>query len=165
MLAQQHTPTTMAKKRTDTELQEASNHLLNYEFSMLMSVAQALKSGIAIQGWLHYALLESFLIHGRILIDFFYPPKSSRPDDVLASDYFDDIGDWGKIRPTRSEGLDRVKKRADKELAHLTYVRLDVTTETKGWDFIEIANEIQRLMEIFLKKVPKSRLCSQVEHH
>ncbi len=118
-------------KRTDEELQEASNHL-QYEFSMLMSVAQAFASGIAAQDWLVNALLESFVIHFRALLDFFYPPANVKNDDVLAGDYFDDSEAWEKIRPQLSEALSRAKTRAHKEIAHLTYARLDVTPETKG---------------------------------
>ena len=146
-------------KRTDRELQEASNHL-QYEFSMLMSVAQAFASGIAAQGWLVNALLESFVIHFRALLDFFYPPDNAKKDDVLAEDYFDDDG-WEKIKPQLSDALTRAKTRAHKEVAHLTYARLDVTPETKGWAFIEIANEMNKVMEVFLKNVPKNRLGSR----
>ena len=147
-------------KRADKELQEASNHL-QYEFWMLMSVAKAFASGIAAQGWLVNALLESFVIHFRALLDFFYPPEKVKKDDVLAEDYFDDSDDWEKIRPQLSEALSRAKKRAHKEVAHLTYTRLDVTPETKGWAFIEIAKEMNKVMEVFVKNVPRNRLGSQ----
>ena len=144
-------------KRTDEELQEASNHL-QYEFSMLMSVAQAFASGIAAQDWLVNALLESFAIHFRALLDFFYPPANVKNDDVLAGDYFDDSEAWKKIRPQLSEALSGAKTRAHKEIAHLTYARLDVTPEKKGWAFIELANEMKNVMEIFLRGVPNTRL-------
>jgi hypothetical protein len=147
-------------KRTDEELQEASNHL-QYEFSMLMSVAQAFASGIAAQDWLVNALLESFVIHFRALLDFFYPPANVKNDDVLAGDYFDDSEAWEKIRPQLSEALSRAKTRAHKEIAHLTYARLDVTPEKKGWAFIELANEMKNVMEIFLRGVPNTRLGSR----
>jgi len=127
---------------------------------MLMSVAQTLASGIAAQGWLVNALLESFVIHFRALLDFFYPPENVKKDDVLAGDYFDDSDGWEEIRPQPSKVLNRAKIRAHKEVAHLTYARLDVTPETKGWAFIEIANEINKLMDVFLKHAPRNRLGS-----
>jgi hypothetical protein len=151
-------------KRTNKELQEASNHL-QYEFSMLISVAQALASGIATQGWLVNALLESFVIHFRALLDFFYPQEKTKKDDVLAEDYFDHSDRWKNIRPHLSEALSRAKTRAHKEIAHLTYARLDVTPETKGWAFIEIANEMNDLMEVFLKNVPRNNLGSRWKKH
>lgn len=144
-------------KRTEEELRKASHHL-HYEFSMLISITQAFASGIASGGWLVNALLESFVIHFRTLLDFFYPPDNSKPDDVLASDYFDNSEDWAKIRPHLSDTLNRYKIRAHKEIAHLTYARLDVTPEIKGWAFLEIAREMEQLMDLFLKHIPKNRL-------
>jgi len=147
-------------KRTDKELQEASNHL-QYEFTMLLSVAQALASGIASQGWLSNALLESFVIHFRGLLDFFYPPATTKADDVLAEDYFNEKSEWERLRPSPlPETLSVAKIRAHKEVAHLTYARLDVTPETKGWAFIDIAKEMQSLMNLFLQNAPKNRLGS-----
>jgi len=146
-------------KRTDAALQEASNHL-HYEFSMLTSVAHAIASGMSSNGWLLNALLESFVIHFRALLDFFYPAENPKQDDVLAKDYFDD-GGWDKIKPKLSDALAKEKVRAHKEIAHLTYARLNVTPETKNWAFIDIANEMNAVMEVFLKHVPKARLGSR----
>ena len=140
-------------KQTDEELQEASNHL-QYEFSMLMSVAQVFASGIAAQDWLVNALLESFIIHFRALLDFFYPPVNAKKDDVLAGDYFDDSEAWEKIRPRLSEALSRAKTRAHKEIAHLTYGGAPRDAGNEGWAFIETANEMKNVMEIFLRDVP-----------
>jgi hypothetical protein len=43
--------------------------------------------------------------------------------------------------------------RADKELVHLTYARLDVTPEGQAWRHPEISGEISARMEAFLKLV------------
>ena len=148
-------------KRTDKDLQEASNHL-QYEYTMLLSVAQGLASGIAAQGWLANALLESFVIHFRGLLDFFNPPATLKPDDVIAADYFDDPNKWESIKPSPlSTTLSQAKTRAHKEVAHLIYARLEVTPEQKGWAFIDIANEMHALMGLFLKHVPQNRLGSR----
>ena len=113
------------------------------------------------EDWLVNALLESFVIHFRALLDFFYPPANVKNDDVLAGDYFDDSEAREKIRPQLSEALSRAKTRVHKEIAHLTYARLDVTPEKKGWAFIELANEMKNVMEIFLRGVPNTRLGSR----
>ncbi len=141
--------------RTDQELQEASEHL-HYEFWMLTSLAKALGSGIASQGWLTNALLESFVIHFCGLLDFLYAERS-KPDDVIAADYFSP-GEWEKLKPPLSESLKKARGRAHKEVAHLTYERLNVTPEKKPWALISIANEIQIVMNVFLEHVPKHRL-------
>lgn len=62
------------------------------------------------------------------------------------------------IRPIISESLKRTRKRAHKEVAHLTYARLKVTPETKPWHFVSIAHEIQTVFEVFLKNVPGDNL-------
>jgi len=138
----------MRPQRTKEELADAAAHL-QYEFWMLVQVAQAIASGIAERGWLANALLESFVIHFRSLVDFFYPSVSAKVDDVLASDYFGSPDDWARIRPLLSETLTAGKARAHKEIAHLTYARLVVTPETKPWAVIELAKEIEILMTLF----------------
>jgi hypothetical protein len=140
--------------RTEKDLKGSLEHL-HYEFWMLMSVAQALASGIASQGWLLNALLESFVIHLRALTDFFYPEKPKN-DAVIAADFFKEVGAWETIRPPLSGELSKSRVRAHKEIAHLTYARLKVTPETKRWKYIEIANEIRSIMELFLKNAPRN---------
>lgn len=127
---------------------------------MLSSLAQAIASGIANQGWLTNALLESFVIHVRGVMDFLYN-DSPQADDVVAQDFFPSADAWMKIRPQLSELLSTAKRRAGKEVAHLTYARLVVTPDTKPWPFVAIANEVASVMEVFLKNVPKEKLGSQ----
>lgn len=141
------------------ELQESSNHLF-YEVWMFTSLANGLASGIAGQGPIANALLESFVIHVRAIMDFLYADRP-QTDDVIAEDFFASPEQWTKIRPALSEFLSQAKRRAGKEVAHLTYARLDVTPETKPWRFIEIAKEIMAVMDIFLKNVPKEQLGSK----
>lgn len=140
--------------RTEAELKGASDHL-HYEFWMLMSVAQALASGIAANGWLINALLESFVIHFRTLIDFFYIEKPHK-DDVIAADFFVEKDAWEKIRPRVSDDLSRSRARVHKETAHLTYARLHVTPKAKKWKYVEIANNVRSIMNLFYQKAPNN---------
>ena len=140
----------MSRLRSDEVLARVASHL-DYEYWMVMALAQAMASGISEKGWLTNALLESFVIHVRALVDFFYPPANAKPDDVFAIDFFDDPAEWEGIRPPLSENLQRGRARAHKEIAHLTYARLDVTPEAKSWPFIDIANEMGVLMQEFRK--------------
>jgi hypothetical protein len=149
------------KTRTESELKEASDHL-HYEIWMLTSLAHGIGTGIAGQGPIANALLESFVVHVRALMDFLYN-DDPRPDDVIAEDYFGNADQWRKLRPVISESLKHAKRRAGKEVAHLTYARLDVTPETKPWRFVDIANEIAAVLNIFLENVPKSKLGRQWE--
>ena len=127
---------------------------------MLGSLAQAIGSGIANQGWLTNALLESFVVHVRGVMDFLYNDNPQN-DDVVAQDFFASPDAWASIRPELSELLRKAKKRVGKEIAHLTYARLEVTPDTKPWPFVSIANEVSSVMQVFLKNVPKEKLGSQ----
>nr|MBP7322114.1 hypothetical protein [Deltaproteobacteria bacterium] len=147
------------RQRSKRELQKASEQLY-YEFWMLTSVAKGLASGIAVKGWLQNALLESFIIHVRALLDFLYTddPKS---DDIAAVDYFADKEGWAIIRPMLSRSLRVARKRAGKEVAHLTYSRLSVSPENKIWSFIDITTEIQVVLSIFLEHAQADLLAPQ----
>lgn len=138
----------MSQLRSKEELDHALLHL-RYECWMLTSVTQALSTGIAREGWILNALLESFVIHLRALTDFFYPSDQVKPDDMLAAHYFPKQEDWETIRPPLSDTLKNAKRRAHKEIAHLTYARLAVTTEAKPWAFVEITDEIQSVIRVF----------------
>jgi hypothetical protein len=144
------------RKRTTEELKEVSNHL-NYEFIMLNSLANGLASGIGGQGPLQNALLESFAIHVRALIDFLYS-KQPKNDAVIAEDYFNHPEEWVRLRPDSSDILEKARKRAHKEIVHLTYERLKVTPEMKPWHYLEIRDEINKIMNLFLTNVSKEFL-------
>jgi len=146
----------MAKRElTDDVLREASNHL-QYEYWMLVSIANALASGASAGGWLNNALIESFAIHYRALYDFFYSiPKG---DDAYAGHYFDSEDEWEKLRPPETDLLKKSKRRTAKEIAHLTYSRLDVTEETKNWLPLHIVAALQKAIKVFLENVPADRL-------
>ena len=134
--------------RSEDELIKALDHL-NYEYSMLLNVSEALRSNLALNPLLRNVLLESFAIHFRALVDFLYRPDNARPDDMVAEDFLGDENRWSEVRPTISPVLRSSRDRAHKEIAHLTYARLEVTESEKGWPFSEITTEIQRLMNLF----------------
>lgn len=148
------------QQRTPEMLRDISEHLF-YEFWMFNSLAQAMASGVFGQGALNNAALESFTLHARALLDFLYAEKP-QADDVIAEDYFDEPSQWLTVRPEKTETLKVIHKRVGKEVAHLTYARLEVTAETKQWLFIQIANEINSAFDAFLKNVAENRLGSSL---
>ena len=136
------------KKRTPNELGRVSEHL-HYEVQML------LVSEITGQGTLHNALVESFAIHLRNMLDFLWHNKPKRKSDwVIAADFFPSPSDWEKLRPEISQPLLDSRVRAAKEIAHLTYARLAVEPAEKDWDVRQIANEVTRVVETFIRHVP-----------
>jgi hypothetical protein len=87
-----------------------------------------------------------------------FPPKSVNPDDVVASDFFDNPNDWEASLPAMSETLVRGRRRAAKEIVHLSYRRIGINHEDKQWHFVALAREVEPLVAQFLRLVPKSRL-------
>lgn len=139
------------KTRSKTELQKASDHLY-YEISMFQKLVKGMASGIAGESVINNALLESFGIHTRALLWFFYA-ENSRDDDIIADDFFSTPTEWQSIRPPLTEILDKAKKRADKEIAHLTYKRIDISPEQKKWEFLLISHDMNIVFEKFFDTV------------
>jgi len=106
---------------------------------------------------LHNAVLESFCLHSRNLLDFLFAEKPY-PDDVIAEDYFESPEDWPRIRGDMPPVLEPVRRRVGKELAHLTYARLQVTPEAKQRHFLEIAAALDQAMGTFLRNVSNENL-------
>jgi hypothetical protein len=150
--------------RSMGELKGVSNHL-RYEVNMLLSSATGLASGVfGEKNTVANALLEAFVLHLRTIMDFLYPRgRRVKDDDVLASDFFDSAVQWCKIRDKQvgkelRRSLENARDRADKEMAHLTYSRLKVTSAEKGWPYIKIANEVRKAIRVFIDNVPKEKL-------
>ncbi len=145
------------KRRSDEVLKAASDHLC-YEYWMFRELTQGLAQGATQPGWMHNALVESWAVHLRAIVDFLYPPKSLNPDDVVASDFFENPSEWEAALPAMSETLVRGRKRAAKEIVHLSYRRIGINHEDKQWHFVALAREVEPLIALFLHHVPKSKL-------
>jgi hypothetical protein len=107
-----------------------------------------------------YALLESMLLHTRVLHDFFYKPRNPNnprtADDIIASDF---VPEWETLRPSKGEYLghsDR-KDRLDKALAHLTLRRVKNDSNEKQWNVDAIHVAIGNAIKVFLQNLPDER--------
>ena len=138
------------ENRTVEELKGALKQLNKYEVWMLRSLANILDIDNKGTGVIHNALVESFLIHARILIEFLYKDQPYQ-DTVRASQYFTSKSPWKSIQPPKTELLEKTEKDAHKYLAHLTYTRLQ---EKKQWPYIKIANDIKAVLQVFYKNLP-----------
>ena len=122
---------------------------------MLHRTATGLATGLIGQGPLYNALIESFAVHLRNLIDFLYEEKTeAKPDWIFAQDYFSDPQEWILARPDKSEILKKAEIKAHKQVAHLTYVR----RKKEPWRFIEIMDEIYRPLSVFINKIDRGLL-------
>jgi hypothetical protein len=151
----------MRKPRTENELQRSLDNL-SYEISMFQRLTQGMLSGIAGEGVINNALLESFAIHVRALLGFFYS-ENSQDDDVIAEDFFLEPDKWKNNRPLKTETLKNANRKANKEIVHLTYERLNVTTDQKPWEFDKIANDLQVVIGFFLNSIPSNLLNPKLE--
>ena len=101
------------------------------------------------------SFLESFLLHTRVLYDFFCKPRGPRnPDDVVASDF---VPSWETGRSVKQcRYLSAEKDRLNKSLAHLSTLRVKYEIDGKGWEITTIDSEITRLISQF-----KNEICTE----
>jgi hypothetical protein len=110
------------------------------------------------------AFLESFTIHLRALIDFIWEPSNVRNDDALACDFFGSTKHWEKVRPDFPMELKPARSRTGKEIVHLTYTRMNVTPETKGWNIGDMTEAIVRVLKVFAENADRKRIGKALEN-
>lgn len=112
------------------------------------------------------ALLESFAIHLRALLDFFYPNPNARKkkDDVRAAHFFQKPENWIAVRPELPDDeVKSIKTRVSKEIAHLTYRRNEISQVDSTWPILELKPHILRALKVFLNEVDRSLLSDRWE--
>jgi len=143
---------------TDPQLIDYSGEHLMHELSMLWELAEILPQRK--QGTAEYvALLESFAIHLRNLIEFFC--FVSEGDYVRAQDFFDDPSAWparSKLTPYLKDAL----KRASEEVSHLTTGRISGSPPEKAWDTTGLLKEIDATAKDFAAKASAKKLHTKV---
>lgn len=126
------------------ELRDAAE-TLDYEMWMVHQTAAVLLRGLFGEGPMKNAVLESFGVHARNLVDFFYK-TTGKPDDVLAVDLFSATTEW---KPDPDPLLTEVVRTStNKLLAHMTYGRQ--RRKQGGW---EIERIVLRLTGLWRKMV------------
>jgi hypothetical protein len=157
-------PVKQRRTPSSDEIRQLSEHL-NYEVEMTFGlIALLLDSTFWEPRWraAHNAQVESFTIHVRQLIDFFWK-DDPRKDDATAADYFAP-GEWHRLRPKRSRVIDEaMHRKIGSGVAHLTYGRAQSTVEDKQWPFVEIGQALVPAVFCFLDNVDRSKL--EPEHY
>jgi hypothetical protein len=133
----------------------ARRHLA-YEIKMLREMAAALRGeGIGPRSFRN-ALLETFLIHYRNLLDFFYADqRRTLAHDVRAADYVADAKRWRARRPPMDKEAMGNRERVNAQLAHLTYRRLKY--KERNWSDRRMAQQIEQLIATFGQQLPPRR--------
>jgi len=140
--------------RTEQDLKDASEHV-KYEIGMLRGTTSLLaRSAGAADPVTWNAYVESFALHLRNLIDFFYK-RQGREDDILAEHYVSDAARWANDRGQLTPFLRGEKDRANKRVEHLSFGRL--LTDDRGWRCAEIRAQLQPVMKCFLSHLPAER--------
>jgi hypothetical protein len=153
------------------ELARYSNEHVAYEIEMLFGAVLAPQGELrvstpALGYFLSMARIETFVLHLRSLIGFFYPDHfRAQAGDLLAHHFVNDPDPWAKwstSRPALSATLERAKLRADKEIAHLTKDRIYGVPAEKGWDFAGLGEEIRTLLDALVAAADPQRLGPRV---
>ena len=144
----------------DEPLWEQTRHLY-YELHMFLATGFLLSNlepvRIRSEIWIKNALEESFVIHFRVLHDFFYG-RTKRKYDITAQDFMKQMVDWKKVRVKQVPLLAKAKKRANFEIAHLTKNRVDTPSPEKIWPTQEIITEMLVLIEKFINNASPHKL-------
>ena len=109
------------------------------------------------------SLLESYAIHLRNLVDFLYP-NIIKDSDVVADDFFPHRKRPAAL-PSLSSNLEQARKRAHKQVSHLTTGRLDEGDPGKIWPFHALTKEVFDLLDEFAQLASPGKLDSSVRDY
>lgn len=141
---------------SDAELTAYSGEHLLYELQFFLFTAKELAQQPG-PSPMCSVLIESFGIHLRNLIDFFYTlAGKERDDDVIAADF---CAGWSE---SISNTLKEAKERANKELGHLTLGRKKGSDPTKPWDVRGLFEEVHEVAKRFAAKASPTKLSPEV---
>jgi hypothetical protein len=143
---------------TDQQLIDYSGEHLLHELNMFWQLAQAIPTSEPSRpSFTLSVLLESFAIHLRNLIEFFfYPPKKKY---VRAHDFFDKPTDWKQKMTTP---VKKALQRANEEVNHLTHGRKNGTPPGKLWNTDQLLKAIETVAREFAAKASNKKLHPEV---
>jgi hypothetical protein len=143
----------------DQQLLDCSEEHLLYELQLFRWVAENLPRD---NGFPLSASLESFAIHLRNLIDFFYTqPEKAWNDDLVAADFFDLPSAWNPGAIPKS--LTDARERANKEVSHITYKRKGGSDPTKPWPVADLFKEVHAVSAKFAAGASSMKLHPKVK--
>ena len=134
------------------QLVEFSKEHLFYEIEMLYGVAkqlQAVSKKGAKNVYIYNALLESFIIHASVILDFFYKMPMN-PDEAKATHYIFNMDSWKKILPVYDKNFIKFNKKRNRDVMHLNYSRLEVPVYDKKWNSTLLVKDIKKIINLFL---------------
>ena len=161
--------------RTQAELHADSRTLL-YEFDMLCGTAAQLASLDRNRQRIAYnSTMESFALHCRALVAFFFDHTTRKDSDVIAADFFAKPDEWVQAHSIHSF-FRMVRGQASKQIAHITTERRNLNAaggKDGNWQVSDIVQAICKLIASFLASAPgqnvdsgaKQKLLELVQHN
>lgn len=140
----------MIRKITNYTLRKATEHLYYEAWMFYQTLVLLRQSRQQIEVNI---LLDVFVVHTRNLFDFFYPKKHSKPDDMVVTDYLPKLKVFNMDKTKKNDLLFVVRK-ADKQVAHLTYARNRYNQKTKSWSFVDIGRKMHKTLSAFHNALP-----------
>jgi hypothetical protein len=141
--------------RTSDEKKEACDQI-EYEKAMLDFTIKGLRKNP--RGLGYAVLMESFLIHARIINDFFYGyemrlngEKKLMKDDMIAEDIVEDQEQWQKVKPHSNKLSSELVQKINNQLTHLTYRR--VKGKYGDWEYEDIYKRMSELVDSFYQNI------------
>lgn len=140
------------------KLQDAVGFVL-YELWMLRECAHMTRPPDLVSRNLWY---EGLVLHSRVLRDFFFTKvnksgkRTTRPDDIVAIDYFASQTLWPYTSQHLSPYLKQNKDRMDRALAHLSIDRLQYEVGGKDWSASLLLSEIGDKWFEFIEKLDQN---------
>lgn len=108
----------------------------------------------------HNAFIEAFTVHARALHDFLYAKPWG--DDASAADWFPGAeAKWYGLRGPEPEIPKEARQRTGKEIAHITYVRLEREGDGKLWPHREIVEALRTPLFRFIDHVDRDLVCDR----
>jgi len=140
---------------SDQYLIDYSGEHLLHEINMFWKLSETIQPNEI--GFLPSVLIESFAIHLRNLIEFFYFPPESKY--VRAREFFDDPNGW---KPTMTNPVKAALTRANEEVSHLTHGRKSGMPPDKTWDPVGLLKEIEPVARDFAIRASIKKLHANV---
>jgi len=145
-------------RRSPGQLKKAAEHV-TYELRMMTRAVALMVEHHVVQRDFDSSRLvqEAFLVHGRNLLDFFYPPLAAKADDMLAEDLFTDPAIWSRARPALPADVKAARPAINKLVAHLSYARRSYALPGWKWRVSLLHNHVLKCATILNKKLPPGR--------
>ena len=153
----------MSKSKSDPTIEQLliASKFLVYHIKMYVETLLWLQQHEKPSSWdtIRNAVLESHLVHERVLINFvcYLTPKQEM--DVLAVHYFSESPN--DFHPPQDDVLNNQAKNIGGQLVHLTVKSTQLKSEQE-WSIRETANKLVPVLEEFFSNVAESKVPNSV---